>query len=189
MSTRKRSERPAPGLTPKQERFVAEYLVDLNATQAAIRAGYSEKTAQQVGSENLSKPVIAEAIAAKQAEHLARVDLQAEDVLRAMARQINRDVRRLFDKDGNQRSIHELSFDEAAMVAGYKVVKRNVTSGDGHTDTVIEVRLQPQERYVEMGAKHFALLTEQIVIHDSDKFQAKIDAARRRMAAKKTAAK
>jgi len=50
-------------LTDKQERFVSEYLIDLNATQAAIRAGYSKKTAQQQGSENLSKPVISEAIA------------------------------------------------------------------------------------------------------------------------------
>ena len=53
-------------LTPKQQRFVDEYLIDLNATQAAIRAGYSPKTAQQMGAENLSKPVIAEAIEAAQ---------------------------------------------------------------------------------------------------------------------------
>ena len=49
-------------LTVKQERFVEEYLIDLNATQAAIRAGYSVKTAAQVGYENLIKPDIAEAI-------------------------------------------------------------------------------------------------------------------------------
>ncbi len=55
-------------LTPKQARFVQEYLIDLNATQAAIRAGYSEKTARQVASENLSKPYIAKAIEAKQTE-------------------------------------------------------------------------------------------------------------------------
>lgn len=45
-------------MTKKQNRFVEEYLIDLNATQAAIRAGYSVNTAQQMGSENLSKPVI-----------------------------------------------------------------------------------------------------------------------------------
>ena len=49
-------------LTDKQERFVQEYLIDLNATQAAIRAGYSKKTAQVIGSENLAKPLIAERI-------------------------------------------------------------------------------------------------------------------------------
>jgi len=51
------------GLTAKQEAFVSEYLIDLNATQAAIRAGYSEKTAYSIGQENLNKPVIADAIA------------------------------------------------------------------------------------------------------------------------------
>jgi len=56
------------GLTPKQARFVAEYLIDLNATQAAIRAGYSPKTAFAIGSENLRKPLVAEAIKAGQAE-------------------------------------------------------------------------------------------------------------------------
>ena len=45
-------------LTPKQQRFVEEYLIDLNATQSAIRAGYSEKTAYSVGHENLKKPEI-----------------------------------------------------------------------------------------------------------------------------------
>ena len=52
-------------LTPKQERFVCEYLKDLNATQAAIRAGYSENSAGQIGAENLRKPAIKEAIEAK----------------------------------------------------------------------------------------------------------------------------
>ena len=52
-------------LTPKQERFVCEYLKDLNATQAAIRAGYSENSAGQIGAENLRKPAIKEAIDAK----------------------------------------------------------------------------------------------------------------------------
>ncbi len=45
-------------LTPKQQLFVAEYLVDLNATQAAVRAGYSKKTAYSVGHENLKKPEV-----------------------------------------------------------------------------------------------------------------------------------
>lgn len=49
-------------MTKKQQRFVTEYLIDLNATQAAIRAGYSEKTARFIGAENLSKPYIRKAI-------------------------------------------------------------------------------------------------------------------------------
>lgn len=59
----------ATKLTDKQAKFVEEYCVDLNATQAAIRAGYSENAAQTIGSENLSKPIIKEAVRAKQEEH------------------------------------------------------------------------------------------------------------------------
>lgn len=65
-------------LTAKQQRFVEEYLIDLNATQAAIRAGYSAETARQIGSENLSKPYIAAAIAERQAKVSAKLGLTLE---------------------------------------------------------------------------------------------------------------
>lgn len=70
------------GLNPKQQRFVAEYLTDLNATQAAIRAGYSEKTAAVIGCENLKKPNIAAAIAEGQAKTAGALEITAEKVLR-----------------------------------------------------------------------------------------------------------
>ena len=69
-------------MTPKQSQFIKEYLIDLNATQAAIRAGYSADTAQQMGSENLSKPVIAAAIAEAQAERAQQCAIDAAWVLR-----------------------------------------------------------------------------------------------------------
>lgn len=68
-------------LTDKQKRFVKEYLVDLNATQAAIRAGYSANTAQQIGSENLSKPLIAEKIAKAHGKKLKEAEINAQWVL------------------------------------------------------------------------------------------------------------
>lgn len=73
-------------LTDKQQRFVAEYLIDLNATQAAIRAGYSEKTARQVGSENLSKPDIGDAIAEARARVAKKAEWSAADRLAALKR-------------------------------------------------------------------------------------------------------
>ena len=69
-------------LTAKQARFVAEYQVDLNATQAAIRAGYSEHTAMQQGSRLLSKVEIREAVQQTQQEVTKSVLDSAEDVLR-----------------------------------------------------------------------------------------------------------
>lgn len=69
-------------LSAKQKRFVAEYLIDLNATQAAIRAGYSRRTAKSIGSENLTKPDVAAAIAAAQGKVSEALELTAEKVLR-----------------------------------------------------------------------------------------------------------
>lgn len=71
----------AAALSPKQQRFVAEYLVDLNATQAAIRAGYSAKTASSIGQENLTKPEIAAAVAAGQATVARKLGISAERVV------------------------------------------------------------------------------------------------------------
>jgi len=73
-------------LTSKQERFVAEYLIDLNATQAAIRAGYSEKTAKQQGTENLAKPAIADAIQKALARRSARTEITQDAVLQELAK-------------------------------------------------------------------------------------------------------
>lgn len=77
-------------LTAKQEMFCKEYLVDLNATQAAIRAGYSKKTAQQVGSENLLKPVIASRIQILFDTRADKVELNSEWVLRNLEKVANR---------------------------------------------------------------------------------------------------
>jgi phage terminase small subunit len=71
-------------LTDKQARFVEEYLVDLNATQAAIRAGYSKKTARQIGEENLSKPDIATAVQAAMDERAKATAITAENVLKRL---------------------------------------------------------------------------------------------------------
>ena len=71
-------------LTPKQQRFVEEYLIDLNATQAAIRAGYSEKTAKEIGSENLTKPNIAKAIAEAQEKLSNKAQVTVEMVVQGL---------------------------------------------------------------------------------------------------------
>ena len=98
-------------LTPKQQRFVAEYLVDLNATQAAIRAGYSPKTAGQVGFENLKKPEIQAAIQKAQQKRSERTEITQDYVLfglqevaeRCMQRApvVNGRGEQAVDEDGN----------------------------------------------------------------------------------------
>ena len=69
-------------LTDKQKRFCDEYLIDLNATQAAIRSGYSKKTANRIGTENLSKPVIKEYIAERMAKKESELIADQDEVLK-----------------------------------------------------------------------------------------------------------
>ncbi len=71
-------------LTAKQEAFCKEYLIDLNATQAAIRAGYSKNTAQEIGYENLTKPLIAKTIDKAMAKRSAKTEITAEWVLKGI---------------------------------------------------------------------------------------------------------
>lgn len=72
----------ADKMTAKQRRFCEEYLIDLNATQAAIRAGYSKKNAQNIASENLAKPIIRKYIDAKMAKKDSELIAKQDEVLR-----------------------------------------------------------------------------------------------------------
>ena len=83
VETKKALKRP---LTPKQQMFVAEYLIDLNGTQAAIRAGYSAKTAYSIAEEILRKPEIVDAIQAGMDRRAKKINLTGEDILANIAR-------------------------------------------------------------------------------------------------------
>lgn len=77
-------------LTPKQELFIHEYLIDFNATQAAIRAGYSEKTAYSTGSANLKNPEILSRVKEAQAERVERLCINADWVLLRLAQVVDK---------------------------------------------------------------------------------------------------
>jgi phage terminase small subunit len=118
-------------LTPKQQRFVDEYLVDLNATQAAIRAGYSAKTANRIATENLSKLDIQAAIAERQKALQAKVEITQEMVIRELAKIAFGDQRRVmaWGPDGVKlRPSSDLTPDEAAVVSE---VSETVTAAGG----------------------------------------------------------
>lgn len=87
-------------LTPKQRAFVREYLIDLNATQAAIRAGYSGKTAGQIGEQNLKKLEISTAIEAAMKNRADRTDITADRVLKELAKIGFADIRKAIKWQG-----------------------------------------------------------------------------------------
>lgn len=93
----------AAALTPKQQRFVDEYLIDLNATQAAIRAGYSRATARVIGAENLTKPAVAAAIATRQQVRAEQSELNEQWILDRLKENVHRAMQAepVRDREGN----------------------------------------------------------------------------------------
>lgn len=103
-------------LTPKQQRFVDEYLIDLNATQAAIRAGYSAKTAYSIGQENLNKPEVASAIAFAQKARSQRTGITQDMVLRELAKIGFADMRKLLRWTGSAIGLDEDAAEDSGEV-------------------------------------------------------------------------
>ncbi len=175
-------------LTPMQARFVAKYLVDQNGKQAAIRAGASPKGAEQQASKWLRLAKVKTAVAQRLEQTLLKIDLRVEDILFAIQRHIradHHDLSDVLDADGNLRNPTRLTPDVAMNIGGFDIVKRNLTSGDGLVDTVIKVKIRDQSRYVDLGAKYFGLLVEQIRVSGTIDLEERVAAVRQRLATKK----
>lgn len=169
-------------MTPKQERFVAEYLIDLNATQAATRAGYSAKTAGQQGERLLRNAEIAAAIGQKRQAQMTAADLSAVRVLEELRRLSFSSLADCVDATGKLLPLHQLPEGVRAAIASVKLTKKNLTAGDGTTEDVVEVKLWDKPRALEMLAKHFKLLTDVMQVQDADGQIATLQRGRERVA-------
>lgn len=141
-------------LTAKQKRFVAEYLIDLNSTKAAVRSGYSEKTADKIGPELLTKPAVQEEIERQTADQQKRTEITADRVLRQLAKQGFADITDFleWDRDGN------VTLKPSAEVDGTLVTEITQTVTDKGA-TLRFKRTDPQKA-LEMIGKHLAMFTE-----------------------------
>lgn len=157
-------------LTDKQKRFVEEYLVDLNATQAAIRAGYSEKTAEVIGYENLRKPQIATAIDHAMLVRQKRTEITQDMVLRELARVAfanGADFARIVskdtsvtavDEDGNlQETVRRVQSVELVDTDSVDPDKRAAIAGIKEGKYGIEVSSYDKVRALELLGKHLGL--------------------------------
>jgi phage terminase small subunit len=145
-------------LTAKQKRFIEEYLIDLNATQAAIRAGYSSDTAYSIGSENLKKPEIRACIDKEMAERSKRTGINAERVLIELARVglinpgnlINLNTA-IIKEDANE--------DDLAAVSSVKVKTIPTEEGD---IVEREIRLADKLKALELIGKHLGMFKDKV---------------------------
>ena len=105
-------------MTPKQAAFVDEYLIDLNSTQAAIRAGYSAKTAEWIGPQLLGKTHVAAAIAKRMEDRSKRTEITQDRVLTDIELIKQDAMRKAYDKNGNEAMINHTSALKACELQG-----------------------------------------------------------------------
>lgn len=156
-------------MTPKQQRFVDEYLIDLNATQAAIRAGYSAKTAGAIGDENLKKPEIAEAVSNAMEKRAERTQITADRVLAELGKIGFADIRKLFTSGGSLLPVSDLDADAAACLSSIEITTRKVRGGDDdETENVSKVRLWDKRAALVDIGKHLGMFKERVELTGKD---------------------
>lgn len=143
-------------LNDKQEMFCREYLIDLNATQAAIRAGYSEKTANRTASENLSKPDIQLRISELLKKRSDRLQIDADYVLKRLVEIDQMDVLDILHDDGGIKPIHEWPKVWRISLSGMDLAEM-FESKDGERDLVgimKKIKWPDKVKNLELLGKH-----------------------------------
>lgn len=145
-------------LTPKQQAFCREYLIDLNCTQAAIRAGYSARTAKAQGSRLLTNVDVAEYLKKLMDERANRTEIDSDWVLKRLARDATADVADLYDENMHLKSVHEWPEEwRTGLVVGIDTVQeRDGHDADGNPQyvTVRKIKLADRSRLLDMIGRH-----------------------------------
>jgi phage terminase small subunit len=154
-------------LTARQRRFVSEYLVDNNATKAAIRAGYAPIAARITASRLLDKPHVVAALNQRTAALLQKVELEAADLLRANAEIVQFDPAELLDDAGNYKPLRDVPAAVRRCIRRIRVHKVNLTTGDGKVDTVVDYEVFDKHPALDRDYKRIGLLRDRIDVRVS----------------------
>jgi len=169
-------------LTPQQELFVLEYMIDLNATQAAIRAGYPPTTATNTAAKMMKRGLVKDAVARAMAARSRRTGVTADRVIREAAKVAFGDPRVLFREYGALRAPTEYDEDDAAMIEGIKTRRIVEVGADGEMVPVEiqEVKLASKMGALTLLAKHLGLLTDKLDVNVNS-IAVRLDEAFKRM--------
>lgn len=148
-------------LTEKQQRFVDEYLIDLNATQAAIRAGYSVESARDIGCENLTKPNIQQAIAKAMAERSKRTGINQDRVVLELAKIAFVKMTDVVDPDTGE-ILPNASDDDLACIESMKF-KQSDNQYGGSIER--EVKLSPKMKALELLGRHLGMWNDKLDVN------------------------
>ena len=144
-------------MTDRQKRFVEEYLIDLNATQAAIRAGYSPQTARDIGCENLTKPNIQNAIGKAIAERSKRTGINQDRVIQELAKLAFVKMTDVVDSNGRIKS--NASDDDLSCIEG---IKYKSSSSESGSSIEREVKIASKLKALELLGRHLGMFTDKI---------------------------
>jgi phage terminase small subunit len=147
-------------MNSRQKRFVALYLVDLNATQAAINAGYSEKTAGSQGERLLKNVEIARLVQQSQNRRMSRLELTADNVIEALRRIVMFDPASLYSPDGHLLPLHEIPPEARACLSGLDVDELYVGEGEERRNIgrTTKVKFWSKTEGIKAAMAHLALL-------------------------------
>lgn len=173
-------------LTPKQQRFCEEYLVDLNGTQAAIRAGYAPKGADVTASKLLGNPKVERVINAHKLERSERTQIDADWVLKRLAVEADADLADLYHPEtGDLLPVKDWpKIWRQGLVAGLEIEALFEGHGDdriqiGHTK---KLRLSDRVRRLELIGKHVKVnaFQEQVAVKGLDTLADRLERAMKR---------
>jgi len=158
-------------ITDKMRQFVDEYLIDLNGTQAAIRAGYSESTAQEQSSQLLARPDIRALIEQAQKDRVDRVQINQDTTVNELKTIAFSDVADfVIVKEGGvieQRPFNELKKEQTRCVKKIKQTVRTAQSSDGaviHQTAVLELELYDKVKSLELLGRHLGIFNDKLTL-------------------------
>lgn len=143
-------------MTPKQKAFVSEYLIDLNATQAAIRAGYSEKTANEQGSRLLANVSVIKAIKEAIDKRSEKTEVNAEYVLNRLTQIDNMDVTDILNDDWTLKPLSEWPKVWRTYLSAFDVQEIRVgqSEGDNTIGMLKKIKWPDKVKILELIGKH-----------------------------------
>jgi phage terminase small subunit len=140
------------GLSTKMRRFCEEYLIDLNGTQAAIRAGYSERTAKAIASENLTKPDVRQLIKNLRQEAQERNRIQLDELIQTLAAIVRLDPIDIFNENGVVKNLNDMPESARKCITELKLME--ISSVDGPIGVLKTIKFSSKLDAIEKLMKH-----------------------------------
>lgn len=172
------------GVHQRRTRFVKEFLIDQNATQAAIRAGYSEKSAKVTGCRLLTDANVLRAIGERNEVINNKLDLTAERLKMELARLCYFDAANFFNPDGSAKAITDLDEDSRRAIAGFEMAELYEGSGEERKQAgyIKKFKLPDKTRAIELAMRVEKMLIERVEITGANEIARRLIAGRKRAA-------